>query len=37
MGTAAHHAVRARTWPVVCDRLLRFYDQAAHNVVLRES
>jgi phosphatidylinositol alpha 1,6-mannosyltransferase len=34
MGTAAHHAVRARTWPVVCDRLLRHYDEAAHRVVV---
>lgn len=29
MGEAAHQAVRARTWPVVCDRLLDHYDAAA--------
>ena len=34
MGTAAHHAVRARTWPVVCDRLLGHYDEAARSVVV---
>jgi len=35
MGMAAHHAVRARTWPVVCDRLLRHYHEAAHSGALR--
>jgi phosphatidylinositol alpha 1,6-mannosyltransferase len=34
MGAAAHRAVRARTWPVVCDRLLRHYDEAASSVVV---
>jgi phosphatidylinositol alpha 1,6-mannosyltransferase len=34
MGTAAHDAVRARTWPVVCNRLLRHYDQAARAVAV---
>ncbi|QTE30092.1 glycosyltransferase family 4 protein [Pengzhenrongella sicca] len=28
MGAAAHAAVRARTWPVVCDRLLLHYERA---------
>lgn len=37
MGTAARHAVRARTWPVVCDRLLRHYDEAARSVLVRRS
>jgi phosphatidylinositol alpha 1,6-mannosyltransferase len=37
MGTAAHDKVRARTWPVVCDRLLRHYDRAASRVVVSES
>src|SRR5450631_301120 len=37
MGTAAHDAVRARTWPVVCDRLLRHYDEAARSVAVRGS
>jgi phosphatidylinositol alpha 1,6-mannosyltransferase len=37
MGAAAHHAVRGRTWPVVCDRLLRHYDQAARRVGVRRS
>jgi phosphatidylinositol alpha 1,6-mannosyltransferase len=34
MGMAAHHMVRARTWPVVCDRLMRHYDEAASSVVV---
>jgi phosphatidylinositol alpha 1,6-mannosyltransferase len=34
MGAAAHQAVRARTWPVVCDRLLGHYDEAAQGVVV---
>ena len=34
MGTAAHNGVRARTWPVVCDRLLSYYDEAARSVVV---
>jgi phosphatidylinositol alpha 1,6-mannosyltransferase len=34
MGAAAHDKVRARTWPVVCDRLLRHYDEAASSVVV---
>lgn len=34
MGAAAHHAVRARTWPVVCDGLLRHYEEAAQRVVV---
>jgi phosphatidylinositol alpha 1,6-mannosyltransferase len=33
MGMAAHDTVRARTWPVVCDRLLRHYDEAASSLV----
>jgi phosphatidylinositol alpha 1,6-mannosyltransferase len=37
MGAAAHEAVRARTWPVVCDRLLRHYEEAARSVVVRGS
>lgn len=37
MGAAAHDAVRARTWPVVCDRLLRHYEEAAHTVVVGRS
>jgi phosphatidylinositol alpha 1,6-mannosyltransferase len=37
MGMAAHNAVRARTWPVVCDRLLGHYDEAARSVVVRGS
>jgi phosphatidylinositol alpha 1,6-mannosyltransferase len=37
MGMAAHHAVRARTWPVVCARLLRHYAEAARSVVVRGS
>ena len=32
MGAAAHEAVRARTWPVVCDRLLGHYEEAATGV-----
>jgi phosphatidylinositol alpha 1,6-mannosyltransferase len=31
---AAHDKVRARTWPVVCDRLLRHYDEAASSLVV---
>jgi len=34
MGSAAHDAVRRRTWPVVCDRLLRHYEEAARRVVV---
>jgi phosphatidylinositol alpha 1,6-mannosyltransferase len=34
MGTAAHDAVRARTWPVVCDRLLGHYSEAAASGVV---
>ncbi len=34
MGAAAHEKVRARTWPVVCDRLLSHYDEAARSVVI---
>ena len=34
MGAAAQHAVRARTWPVVCDRLLRHYDEAVSSVAV---
>jgi phosphatidylinositol alpha 1,6-mannosyltransferase len=34
MGMAAHDTVRARTWPVVCDRLLRHYDEAASTLVV---
>jgi phosphatidylinositol alpha 1,6-mannosyltransferase len=34
MGWAAHQAVRARTWPVVCDRLLGHYDEAARSVAV---
>jgi phosphatidylinositol alpha 1,6-mannosyltransferase len=34
MGAAAHKKVRARTWPVVCDRLLRHYEQAASSVIV---
>ncbi len=34
MGTAAHQSVRARTWPVVCDRLLDHYDEAARSMVI---
>ena len=34
MGMAAHDKVRARTWPVVCDRLLRHYDEAANTLVV---
>jgi phosphatidylinositol alpha 1,6-mannosyltransferase len=37
MGTAAHHKVRARTWPVVCDRLMRHYDQASRSLVAGRS
>jgi len=33
MGMAAHDMVRARTWPVVCDSLLRHYDEAASTLV----
>ncbi len=36
MGAAAHDVVRARTWPVVCDRLLSHYE-AARSVVVRGS
>jgi len=32
MGAAAHEAVRARTWPVVCNRLLGHYEEAASGV-----
>lgn len=28
MGDAAHRSVRSRTWPVVCEQLLGFYDSA---------
>lgn len=28
MGAAAHEAVRSRTWPVVCESLLRYYEDA---------
>jgi phosphatidylinositol alpha 1,6-mannosyltransferase len=35
MGAAAHQAVRVRTWPVVCDRLLHHYDEAARSAVVR--
>lgn len=34
MGTAAHQSVRARTWPVVCDRLLGHYAEAARSMVV---
>jgi phosphatidylinositol alpha 1,6-mannosyltransferase len=34
MGSAAHDAVRARTWPVVCNRLLQYYAHAARDVVV---
>jgi phosphatidylinositol alpha 1,6-mannosyltransferase len=34
MGTAAHQGVRARTWPVVCDRLLGHYVEAASGVAV---
>jgi phosphatidylinositol alpha 1,6-mannosyltransferase len=34
MGAAAHDAVRTRTWPVVCGRLLRHYEEAARSVVV---
>jgi phosphatidylinositol alpha 1,6-mannosyltransferase len=34
MGAAAHSAVRARTWPVVCDRLLGHYDEAARSMAV---
>lgn len=34
MGAAAHEKVRARTWPVVCDRLLHHYAEAASTVVV---
>jgi phosphatidylinositol alpha 1,6-mannosyltransferase len=34
MGETAHQAVRARTWPVVCDRLLHHYDRVARSVVV---
>lgn len=37
MGTAAHDAVRARTWPVVRDRLLGHYVEAARSMVGRRS
>ena len=37
MGTAAHEKVRARTWPVVCDRLLRHYDEVASSVAAARS
>jgi phosphatidylinositol alpha 1,6-mannosyltransferase len=37
MGTAALESVRARTWPVVCDRLVRHYDQAARSMVVGRS
>jgi phosphatidylinositol alpha 1,6-mannosyltransferase len=33
MGTAAHDGVRARTWPVVCDRLLVHYEAARRVLV----
>jgi phosphatidylinositol alpha 1,6-mannosyltransferase len=34
MGMAAHDTVRARTWPVVCDRLLGHYEEAASSLVV---
>jgi phosphatidylinositol alpha 1,6-mannosyltransferase len=34
MGAAGHQMVRARTWPVVCDRLLNHYRQAVSSVVV---
>jgi phosphatidylinositol alpha 1,6-mannosyltransferase len=34
MGSAAVDAVRSRTWPVVCDRLVGHYEQACRAVVL---
>lgn len=34
MGAAAHQKVRARTWPVVGDRLLHHYDQAVDSSVV---
>lgn len=34
MGAAAHHAVRARTWPAVCDRLLGHYTDALHGAAV---
>jgi phosphatidylinositol alpha 1,6-mannosyltransferase len=34
MGMAAQDKVRARTWPVVCDRLLSHYDEAAASLHL---
>lgn len=34
MGAAAHRSVRARTWPIVCDRLLDHYDAAARSMVV---
>ena len=34
MGTAAQNAVRARTWPVVCDGLLRHYEEAERSAVV---
>ncbi|EWT02565.1 hypothetical protein N865_02575 [Intrasporangium oryzae NRRL B-24470] len=34
MGVAAHRSVRSRTWPVVCDRLLDHYDEAARSMVV---
>lgn len=37
MGMAAHHAVRSRTWPVVCDRLLGHYNEASRSVALRRA
>jgi phosphatidylinositol alpha 1,6-mannosyltransferase len=37
MGAAAHHKVRARTWPVVCARLMRHYDEASRSLVAGRS
>jgi phosphatidylinositol alpha 1,6-mannosyltransferase len=37
MGAAAHHKVRARTWPVVCDRLMRHYEDASSSLVVGRS
>jgi phosphatidylinositol alpha 1,6-mannosyltransferase len=34
---AAHHKVRARTWPVVCDRLMRHYEDASSSLVVGRS
>jgi len=37
MGMAAHDAVRARTWPVVCDRLMGHYADATRRVAVGRS